>query len=144
MITVSGKKLILLSLSIGLVMNSIAAWSAGAVIVHPSKDVTMNSKDVGRLFLGKMKSFPNGDKVIVVDQSDESEVRDEFMSKVLGKTAQQVKAYWSQQIFTGKGVPPKQMRSSSEVKELVSQNPAIIGYIDSSSVDDSIKVVLEY
>jgi ABC-type phosphate transport system substrate-binding protein len=79
---------------------------------------------------------------VPIDQAEGSITRVEFYAKVVGKTAAQIKAYWSKIIFTGRGQPPPTVSSSAEVKERLVENPAAIGYIDASMVDDSVRVVL--
>lgn len=112
------------------------------VIVHPSLAVTsLDENDVSRLFLGKSRSFPNGDQAIPVNQSEGSAVRATFNETVCKKNASQYKAYWSQLVFTGKGTPPKEAADNAAVKALVAANPNMIGYVDSSVVDASVKVV---
>ena len=54
----------------------------------------------------------------------------------------QVKAIWSQILFTDRGVPPKQLRDSAAVKKAVAANPKAVGYIEKSAVDASIKVAV--
>jgi ABC-type phosphate transport system substrate-binding protein len=44
-------------------------------------------------------------------------------------------------VFTGKGVPPKEVDNDAAVIELVSQNPSVIGYVDKASVTDAVKVI---
>lgn len=113
-----------------------------AVIVHPSSEVSsMTKDDVSRLFLGKTKSLPNGDLVIPLNQDEGQSARDVFNQKVCSKNANQYRAYWSKLIFTGKGTPPKDSGDSEAVKALVAANPKMIGYIDGSLVDGSVKVV---
>jgi hypothetical protein len=45
-------------------------------------------------------------------------------------------------IFTGRGQPPKEAPNSAAVRKLVADNPALIGYIDRSALDASVKPVL--
>ena len=71
-----------------------------------------------------------------------SAVRDEFYGKVIGKTAAQIKAYWSRIIFTGRGEPPPTVSNSVDMKKRISLNPSAIGYLESDMVDDSVRVVL--
>ncbi|WP_416307804.1 phosphate ABC transporter substrate-binding protein [Neptunicella sp. SCSIO 80796] len=111
-----------------------------AVIVNPANSATISQDDVVKLFLGKAKSFSNGDTAVPVNQ--ENGAVDEFNSKVLNKSGSQIKAYWSKLVFTGKGTPPKEVDGDDEVKKLVADNPNIIGYIDASKADGSVKVVL--
>lgn len=118
--------------------------SAGVVIVNANNSSTITEADVSRIFLGKLKSFSNGTEAIPVDQAEGSPMRAEFVSSVLKKNDQQMKAYWAQLLFTGKGTPPKEMTSGADVKKLVAENPALIGYVDKGDVDASVKVVLEF
>jgi hypothetical protein len=53
-------------------------------------------------------------------------VRDEFYSTFAGKSAAQIKAHWSNIIFTGRGQPPKS-----------------VGYIERNLVDNSVKVLAQ-
>ena len=53
-----------------------------------------------------------------------------------------MKAIWSRIVFTGKGQPPTEVPDSSAVKKAVAAQPNVVGYIDKSAVDASVKVVL--
>ena len=113
-----------------------------AVIVHPSSPTsTMTEDDISKLFLGKAKSFPSGEAAVPINQNEGSAARDKFNDAVVKKNSSQLKAYWSQLVFTGKGTPPKDAGDDAEVKKLVAANPNMIGYIDSGAVDGSVKVV---
>ena len=65
-----------------------------------------------------------------------------FYERVICRSSQQIKAYWSKQIFSGKGTPPKAASNNDEVLKLVASNPNLIGYVDSSKVNSDVKVVL--
>ena len=115
-----------------------------AVIVHPSAGVdSLTQDDVARLFLGKSKSFPSGGQAVPINQNEGSAARDKFNESVCKKNASQYKAYWSQLVFTGKGTPPKDAGDDAAVKALIAANPNMIGYIDSSAVDATVKVVFK-
>ena len=121
------------------------ALAETAVIVSASNgNASMDKATVGKIFLGKTKSFPDGTQVVPIDQDDSTAAREAFNSTVLGKSASQLKSYWSRLIFTGKGTPPKQAGDDAAVKGLVANNPNTIGYIDAGSVDASVKVVFKF
>lgn len=115
-----------------------------AVVVHPSNASALSNDDIKRIFLGKMKSFPGGSSAIPLNQNSSSGVRKSFDSSALGKSASQIKAYWSKLVFSGKGNPPKEVANDQEVINLVKDNPAIIGYVDSSNVTGDVKVVAKF
>jgi len=113
------------------------------VVVIAGKSVGDMSKDqVSDIFLGKSTAVPGGGAAVPVDQPESSPLRDEFYSKVTGKSAAQAKSLWAKLAFTGKGTPPKEVGSSAEVKKTVAGTPGAIGYIEKAAVDDSVKVVL--
>lgn len=121
---------------------SLIADAEVAVIVNNSNaNATMSNSDISRIFLGKSSKFPDGSAASPLDQSNGSSVRQEFNDKVLGKSESQLKSYWSRLIFTGKGTPPKQLGDDAAVKAAVAADANAIGFIDSASVDGSVKVV---
>jgi len=106
------------------------------VIAGANSPVSSLSKDQSSdIFLGKSTS------VIPLDQPESSPLREEFYSKVTGKSASQAKSHWSKLSFTGKGTPPKEGRNSEDIKKQVADNPKLIGYIEKSAVDNSVRVV---
>ena len=48
---------------------------------------------------------------------------------MLRKTPAQLKSYWNQQIFSGKGVPPPEADSTADVIAYVLANPGAVGYL---------------
>lgn len=113
-----------------------------AVIVNPNSSVSeLDDKWLGAIFLGKKKKFPDGSSAVPIEQQPGTSARDKFNEKIIKKNEGQLRAYWSQLIFTGKGLPPEAVNGSADVKKLVSENPAFIGYIDASEIDDTVKVI---
>jgi ABC-type phosphate transport system substrate-binding protein len=112
------------------------------VVVSSKSAVTsLSPSQVADIFLGKSSRFPDGSQAVPVDQPEDSPARDRFYAQYTGKSAAQVKAHWSKIIFTGRGQPPVQAGSDAEVKKMLAQNPAAIGYIDPASVDDTVRVL---
>lgn len=95
-----------------------------------------------RIFLGKQQRFANGDPIVVIDQSEQSVIRDVFYQQVAHKSAVQLKSYWTKLVFSGKGTPPDALEDDNAVKAWVAQNLNGLGYIDAQSVDSSVKVLL--
>ena len=118
-----------------------SAFAELTVIVNPANASAIDEKTVQRIFLGKEKKFPDGSETLPVNQGADNQLRQDFDQNILGRSSSQVSAYWSKLVFTGKVIPPKEVMSDAEVIDLVSKNPSVIGYIDSSSVTDAVKVV---
>jgi len=123
------------------ILFSLASSAEVVVIVNLSNDSALDSNTIKRIYLGKVKSFSNGNIVLPVNQKSSADVAGEFSKKVLKKSSSQLKAYWSKLVFSGKGSPPKEVRGDAEVISLVANNPDTIGYIDAASLDSSVKVV---
>ena len=116
-----------------------------SVIVSPSNaNSSMDKTTVSKIFLGKTKRFPDGTQALPIDQDEDAAARVSFNSSILGKSDSQLKSYWSRLIFTGKGTPPKPSGDDAAVKALVANNPNMIGYINSSAVDGTVKVVHKF
>jgi ABC-type phosphate transport system substrate-binding protein len=120
---------------------ALPCWSDVAVIVNKSFVGTMSEDDIANIFLGKTKSFPSGTLAIPVDQVPGAVPRVSFYDMLTGKDDSQLKAYWSRQIFTGKGQPPREVGHDADVIGLVGENPNMIGYVDAGAVNDSVKVI---
>ena len=61
--------------------------------------------------------------------------------KLAGRSPAQVKAFWAKLIFTGRGRPPAVVSDREELIDRLIADPNAIGYIDSSYVDDRVKIV---
>jgi len=137
------KRLRWAALSLALSVASMAATADVVVVVSAKSAVTTLSKSQAvDIFLGKVSRFPNGAQAVPIDQTDGSGIRDEFYAKVAGRSAAQIKAYWSKIIFTGRGQPPRTVPNSIEMKKRLLENPTAIGYIEDSMVDDSVRVLV--
>jgi ABC-type phosphate transport system substrate-binding protein len=139
-------KLGLLSALIPLVLGLGDAVAAGqqevvAVVSAKSPINALTANQVADIFLGKTAHFPDGTPAVPIDLNEDSSEREKFYAQFTGKSPAQVKAYWSKIIFTGRGQPPRQASSSVEARKIVAENPNAIGYIDSSAVDRSVKVL---
>lgn len=129
------------------IIISTFAFSAHAdysVIVNPENKAYITKQDVANIFLAKKKTFPNGINTTPINHPERQEARSVFDEKILGKDLKQIKAYWARLIFTGKAVPIKTERNDAEILEAVSRDPNAIGYVESSSVTDDVRVVFSF
>jgi ABC-type phosphate transport system substrate-binding protein len=127
----------------GLACLSLASAAADVVVVAGSGSGIgpLTREQVTELFLGKSSSLPGGGKAALIDQPESSPLRDAFYSRVTGKSASQAKSTWAKLSFTGKGIPPVEGSGNDDVKKQVAGNRSMLGYIDKSAVDGSVKVV---
>ncbi len=100
------------------------------VVVHAGAGLTEISRgDLSSIFQKKARKLPSGENANPVDQGDAAAVREAFSQAVHGRSAQQLAAYWQQQVFSGKDFPPQQKGSDAEVLAYVASTPGAIGYV---------------
>lgn len=104
--------------------------------------MTLRTEQVADIFLAQTGRFPQGGTAVAIDQMLGSGSRDAFYYKVASKSPSLVKAYWTRMVFTGRGEPPREASGNEAVRKLIAGNPEMIGYIDRTALDDSVKVVL--
>jgi ABC-type phosphate transport system substrate-binding protein len=129
-----------------LLLLAMAGQSAAAdlvVIVSARSQVAALRPDqVAAIFLGQAARFPDGVEAVPLDLPLGSKLRDEFYERVANKTPALLKAHWSKMVFTGRGQPPGEVMDSSAVRRRVADNPELIGYIERSALDASVRPVL--
>lgn len=111
------------------------------VIVNKNNTRPINRALVVKIYTGAAKTWPDGTPAVAVDQRPGSVAREDFYHRFIGKSHAAMRALWAQNIFAGKGLPPKPLPSDLDVRELVRTRPNAIGYIRASQVDDSIRVI---
>lgn len=112
-----------------------------AIIVHKDNPAVIDTVYVTRIYTGLLKGWPDGSPVFPLDQSDDAPARRVFYARLVGKSPAAMKAIWSQNIFTGKGLPPKVASPDAEMMRIVSTNRNAIGYMLASQVDASVRVI---
>ena len=122
-----------LSLGAALPSRSLAA-EGYTVIVHSSNRATsLSREEAAQYFLKKATSWPSGGEVAAVDLQKHSAAREEFSRVVLHKSMAEVNAYWRQQVFSGRAVPPPEKQSDADVVAFVESNEGAIGYVSAGA-----------
>ena len=112
------------------------------VVVNVANPVTsFNHRELVDLYMGRNLHFSDGSLVLRLDQAPESAVREKFYRALVDKSVAQVNAYWAKLLFAGRATPPQSVDDSRSVLTAIRNNRNAIGYIDSSDLDDSVKVV---
>jgi hypothetical protein len=115
-------------------LGSVAAPAADIVVIVNPAATAPSKADVADIYLGKNQSFTP------VDLADSSPIYAEFYQKATGRDPSQIKAVWSRLVFTGKTQAPKSLPDAAAVKKAVAADPKVIGYIEKSAVDGTVKV----
>ena len=130
------------AVGLALFWGAAGAWADVVVVVSAHSPVTSLSKSqLADIFLGRLSRLPDGRTVVPIDQPEGSAARDEFYSGLMGRSAAQLKAYWSRIIFTGRGQPPRTVANGLAVRKLLAADPTAVGYLEAGLVDDSLRVL---
>jgi len=133
---------IVVALVLGLASQTLAGEATFKIIVNPKNPIGSIRRDFLReAFLKKEETWSDGDTIRPIVLSSRFPVRDQFTRDVLKKTPAQLRTYWNQQIFSGKGVPPPETDSTDSLIAYVLANPGAVGYIPSDADPHGAKVI---
>jgi hypothetical protein len=100
------------------------------IIVHPSNPARELSRSFLRdAFMKRNPQWTHGPAMRPVDLSGRAPARELFSREVLERSVAEIKRFWQQQIFSGKGVPPPELESEVEVAAFVLKHAGGIGYL---------------
>lgn len=125
-----------------LILIARLASAAGdyVVIVNKTSSIAkLKRREVAQIFLKKTAKV-NGVDVVPVDLPQTSAVRAEFTKVLLEKSVSSINAYWQQQIFSGKSVPPAEL-SEDDAVAFVRANAGAISYVSPQKVSAGVKQV---
>ncbi len=104
------------------------------VIVNPQLKLSELDRDFVRdVYLKKISEWDRGGVVHPVDLDTKFPARERFTREVVRKTPAQLRSYWNQQVFSGKGVPPPEVQSVTAVVDYVIANEGAIGYLPANA-----------
>jgi ABC-type phosphate transport system substrate-binding protein len=112
------------------------------VIVNAKNPVTRVSGDLLRnAFLKKATRWRGGETLRPIDLTSKFPARSTFTRVILKKTPAQLKTYWNQQVFSGKGVPPPESDSIAEIIAYVRTTPGAVAYVPLDAEPRGVKVI---
>lgn len=112
------------------------------VIVNPANPAArLDRRFLSEAFLKKRTRWANDSAIQPVDLGQKSAARAAFSHGVLGRDVVSVRRYWAQQVFSGRGVPPPEFATDSEVIKFVASRKGAIGYVAAGVALDGVKVV---
>ncbi len=113
-----------------------------AVIVHERrKESSLTLRELRDLFLKRRSSWSDGTRVLVVNWTARTAVREAFDLAVLKLTPDQSADYWVDQRIRGFGEPPPSVASPRLLAAIVSRQPTAIAYLPLSQVGRGVKVL---
>ena len=111
-----------------------------SVVVGRQSTQTAAASDLKQFFTGSKLQWEDGEKVVVVEQSGKA-IGEAFYKSFLGASLPQVHTGWTKLVLSGQANAPKKCADDAAVKKTVSESPNAVGFISSSSLDDSVKEI---
>lgn len=111
-----------------------------SIVVSSSSDRTADASFLKQVFSGTRFSWPDGDKIVVVDQPG-TPVSEAFYDKFVGRSVSEVRKTWMRSILSGEASAPVKCANDEEVKIQLTGKPMAIGFIATSSLDGTVREI---
>lgn len=126
------------------VLGSSLAHADIFVVVNAANPVrSLNTREVADLYLGRSRTYPNGQPAQILDQPNARIEREQFFRLLVNMPLAQVNAYWARLTFTGRQSPPEIRTDDQAVLADVSRSAQAIGYVGSRPQHPDIHVILQ-
>ena len=133
-------KMTIVWLLLTLMMNNASAEVV--IVVSTDSPITNLSRaELTDIYTGRMNSLSSGQKIVPIDQKENSSAYSRFYNDYLEFTVAQIKVHWSKLIFSGRGQPPRTVADEKAMAEFVAKHPNAIGYLSADQVDNKLRVV---
>jgi len=116
---------------------------AEAIVVVSNAPGSISTEELRNIYFQNGGRLSNGQVVTPLDYKEDNSARERFYQRAFGRSRVQMKAYWAQRIFTGKGNPPQSIENAKEAVNLITAKSAsYIAYMNESEADSKLAVLL--
>jgi ABC-type phosphate transport system substrate-binding protein len=113
-----------------------------SVVVNSANPVkALSQSELRPIFQTTRTTWSNGEKIIALNYPDAESTRKGFDAAVLGLDPDRVARYWVDRKIRGGDPPPKTIPNQAAVLKIVASKAEAIGYVKSSEVNKTVKVV---
>jgi ABC-type phosphate transport system substrate-binding protein len=112
------------------------------VIVHPDNPQASVSRELlADAFLKRRTSWSDGESIDPVDLDPSASTRKHFSEEILKRSVTAVRSYWQQIIFSGRGVPPTELKSEEDTVRFVLRERGGVAYVSPATQVGKAKVL---
>jgi ABC-type phosphate transport system substrate-binding protein len=111
------------------------------VIVNAANPARPSAAMLEKIFLRKEMTWDNGERIIPLNASPESERRQRFDRVVLGMSPDEAARYWLDQRIRGGGTAPREVGDAVLTMKLIAKLSGTIGYVPSETQMSGVRVV---
>ena len=113
------------------------------VVTNADAPITnLSKKELRDLYLGRTKSFPNGEYAKVIDRQGNEELRTKFFKTVCNMSPRKVDAFWAKLVFSGRMHPLEKMEADAEVLNSLKDDKYALAFVSSAPVHANLKIVM--
>jgi ABC-type phosphate transport system substrate-binding protein len=133
-----------------LIFSSVAKFPSNAlagdldyqVVVNRSDETSvLERKALANMFLKRITAWENSKIVLPVDLTADAPARKSFTEEILSRSVPAVRMYWQQLLFSGRAIPPPELKSDQDVIDFVSAHVEAIGYVSGRADVHRVRVV---
>lgn len=135
------KTVLFLFTLIGYVQPSMAQTDFLVVVNSANKTEAIDNRFLADVYLKRITLWDNNTVISPVDLLAESQVRKLFSDEILNRPVTAVRIYWQQLLFSGRGVPPPELKDDHEVIDFVASHKDAIGYVSKNADVHRLKIV---
>jgi ABC-type phosphate transport system substrate-binding protein len=111
------------------------------VIVHAGNPARTSAAMLEKIFLRKEMAWDNGERIIPLNASPDSERRQRFDRVVLGMSPDEIARYWLDHRIRGGGTAPREVGDAVLTVKLIARLTGTIGYVPSDTQLSGVRVV---
>jgi ABC-type phosphate transport system substrate-binding protein len=113
------------------------------IIVNKSNPIdNLSFSDLRKTFMAESRSWSNGRRITIVMREPGQPERTAMLRQIYRMSESEFNKYFLQAAFNGTAQgPPKSLASVDGMRKFVFNVPSAIGYIRSSEIDSSVKVI---
>jgi len=111
-------------------VHVVAAAQEFMVVVHEDNPARAMGRDhLSKIFLKRTVKWPSGKATEPVDLSPHDKARAAFTKAVHRRSVSAVRAFWQQQIFSARDIPPVEKATEHDVVSYVRDHVGAVGYV---------------
>jgi hypothetical protein len=115
------------------------------VVVSPHSSIASLSREqVINIYMGRYRVLPDGRAAHPLDAATDSPDRSLFYRSLLGKSLDDISAYWARLVFSGRTAPPREVLSRKALLDEVADDPSAIGYVARKDLPRNLKIVFSF
>lgn len=114
------------------------------IVVHPKNSVrSLGAGEIEAIFTTRRLDWPGGSRIIAFNFPPRHATREEFDRRTLHLEPDEVARFWIDRRVRGGHPPPRQIPDAKTMLRVVASLETAVGYVASSDVDGTVRVVAE-